>query len=202
MAIPIHLRVSAVAVFLCGCSVHLCIVPAVHAQTDTSAVEVLQELQAAFAVDPSLPTSSAEVVAVEVRLPKDGVRAGARFEAFVMVYVAEGWHVNAHEPTLKYLIGTTLDVEPRDDLRVEAVYYPDPLFRTFAFTDDTLAVYEGEVAVILAVQAAKALRPGVYPIQSRLRVQACNDQVCLRPSTVEVPIPVEIVKPGTRRRKS
>ncbi|MFB3132918.1 MAG: hypothetical protein ACE10K_10400, partial [Rhodothermales bacterium] len=58
---------------------------------------------------------------------------------------------------------------------------------------DTLAVYEGEVAVILAVRAARALRPGVYPIQSRLRVQACNDQVCLRPSTVEVPIPVEVV---------
>ncbi len=202
VALPIHLRLSAVAVFICGCTVLLGIAPAVHAQTDTSAVQVLQELQNQFAVDPSLPTASEEVVAVEVQLPKDGVRAGARFEAFVMVYVAEGWHVNAHEPTLKYLIGTTLDVEPRDDLRVEAAYYPDPLFRTFAFTDDTLAVYEGEVAVILAVEAAKALRPGVYPIQSRLRVQACNDQVCLRPSTVEVPIPVEIVKPGTRRRKS
>ena len=180
--------------FICGGTVLLGIAPAVHAQTDTSAVQVLQELQDQFAVDPSLPTASEEVVAVEVRLPKDGVRAGARFEVFVMVYVAEGWHVNAHEPTLKYLIGTTLDVEPHDDLRVEAAYYPDPLFRTFAFTDDTLAVYEGEVAVILAVRAAKALRPGVYPIQSRLRVQACNDQVCLRPSTVEVPIPVEIIE--------
>ena len=180
--------------FICGCSVLLCIVPAVHAQTDTSAVEILKELQASFAVDPSLPTASAEVVAVEVRLPKDGVRAGARFEAFVMVYVAEGWHVNAHEPTLKYLIGTTLDVEPREDLRVEAAYYPDPLFRTFAFTDDTLAVYEGEVAVILAVRAAKALAPGIYPMHSRLRIQACNDQVCLRPSTVEVPILVKIIE--------
>ncbi len=204
VSIPAYqrLRYPHSSAFIRGCSVPLrlqfslllvILVPAVWAQEDTSAVQVLQELQDQFAVDPSLPTASEEVVAVEVRLPKDGVRAGARFEAFVMVHVAEGWHVNAHKPTLKYLIGTSLDVEPHDDFRVEAAYYPDPLFRTFAFTDDTLAVYEGEVAVILAVQAAKALEPGTHTMHSRLRVQACNDQVCLRPSTVEVPILVEVV---------
>ena len=111
-----------------------------------------------------------------------------------MVYVAEGWHVNAHEPTLKYLIGTRLDVEPRDDLHVEAAYYPDPLFRTFAFTDDALAVYEGEVAIILAVRASEALPAGTHTLKNRLRVQACNDQVCLWPATVAVPIPVEVVE--------
>ena len=104
------------------------------------------------------------MVDVAVRLPKHGARAGATFEVFVMVYVAEGWHVNAHEPTLKYLIGTTLDVAPREDLRVQAAYYPDPLFRTFAFADDTLAVYEGEIAIILAIRAAEALSPGTHTV--------------------------------------
>lgn len=140
------------------------------------------------------PSSSAEIVEVAVRLPKDGVRAGTAFEAFVMVQVADGWHVNAHEPAQQYFIGTTLDIVPREDLRVEAAYYPDPLFRTFGFTDDTLAVYEGEIAIILAARASEALATGTHILQSRLRIQACNDEVCLRPSTVEVPIPVEIVE--------
>ena len=140
------------------------------------------------------PSASEEIVEVAVRLPKDGVRAGTAFEAFVMVQVADGWHVNAHEPTQPYFIGTTLDVAPREDLRVEAAYYPDPLFRPFGFTDDTLAVYEGEIAIILAVRASEALASGTQTLTSRLRVQACNDEVCLRPSTVEVLIPVEIVE--------
>ncbi len=140
------------------------------------------------------PSESAEIVEVVVRLPKDGVRAGTAFEAFVMVQVADGWHVNAHEPTQPYFIGTALDITPRDDLRVEAAYYPDPLFRTFGFTDDTLAVYEGEIAIILAARASEALAAGTHTLRSSLRVQACNDQICLRPSTVEVPIPVEIVE--------
>ena len=165
-----------------------------YAQADTSAVGSLQALQSQFSVDPSQPSASAEVVDVAVRLPKHGARAGATFEVFVMVYVAEGWHVNAHEPTLKYLIGTTLDVAPREDLRVQAAYYPDPLFRTFAFADDTLAVYEGEIAIILAIRAAEALSPGTHTVESLLRVQACNDEVCLRPSKIDVPIPVEIVE--------
>ena len=190
MFIPIHLRLSA---FICGCIVIAGLVRPVYAQADTSAAGSLQALQSKFTVDPSQPSASAEVVDVAVRLPKDGARAGTPFEAFVMVRVAEGWHVNAHEPTMKYLLGTVLDVAPREELRVEAAYYPDPLFRTFAFADDTLAVYEGEIAIILAMRAAEALAPGTHTLESRLRVQACNDEVCLRPSFIDVPIPVEIV---------
>ena len=150
-----------------------------------------QSLSSSFSTE--WPAASESVVEVEVRLPKDGARAGSTFEIFVMVRVAEGWHVNAHEPSMRYLIGTTLEVAPRDDLRVEAAYYPDPLFRRFGFAEDTLAVYEGEIAVILAMRAAGALAPGTHTVESRLSVQACNDQVCLRPSKVDVPIPVEII---------
>ena len=160
------------------------LVPMVRAQT----------LPSSFSADAAQPSKSAEVVDVAMRLPKDGARAGTTFEAFVLVHVAEGWHVNAHEPSMKYLIGTTLDVESTDDLRVEASYYPDPLFRTFAFADDTLAVYEGEIAIILAMRAAETLAPGTHRLASRLRVQACSDEVCLRPSTIDLSIPVEIVE--------
>ena len=199
MSVPVHLpsvsRFARVRLQLFSLLLVI-LVPPIWAQEDTSAVRTLRELQTKFTVAPSQPTASEEVVAVAVRLPQGGVRAGARFEVFVMVQVAEGWHVNAHEPTQKYLVGTTLDVEPYDGLPVEASYYPDPLFRTFGFTDDTLAVYEGEIAIILAMHAAKALRPGTHTLPGLLRVQACNDQVCLRPSTVAVPIPVEIISAG------
>ncbi len=157
------------------------------AQKDTSTVEVVP-----FSIDSSQPLTSAEVVDVAVRLPPDGVRAGTTFEVFVMVQVADGWHVNAHTPARTYLIGTSLEVEPHADLRVLAAYYPDPLFRAFAFAADTLTVYEGEIAIILAVEADEALSPGEHRLQGWLRIQACSDTVCLRPSKIDVPIPIPI----------
>ena len=145
-------------------------------------------------IDARQPMTSADVVTVAVRLPKAGVQAGTTFEAFVMVQVAAGWHINAHEPSQPYYIGTALEVEPHPLFPLKVAYYPDPLYRTFAFTSDTLAVYEGEIAVILAMQAAERLQPATYSVQSQLKVQACNDAVCLRPATVTVPIPIDVRK--------
>ncbi len=165
--------------------------PAAWAQRDTSAVDALKKLQAQFAVDPSLPRSSAEVVTVLPRFPED-IRAGASFEAVVVLRVAPGWHLNAHRPRQSYLIGTALDVADREGLTVEATRYPQPVLRAFGFTVDTLAVYEGDAPVVLSIHASAAMRPGVYLLQGTLRVQACNDQVCLRPTTLGVPLPVRI----------
>ncbi len=38
----------------------------------------------------------------------DGVHPGSRFKAAVVVRLTDDWHVNAHEPTLDYLIPTGL----------------------------------------------------------------------------------------------
>ncbi|MFQ5568187.1 MAG: protein-disulfide reductase DsbD domain-containing protein [Rhodothermales bacterium] len=151
-------------------------------------------VQAQFSIDGLQPTSSADVVAATVQLPKAGVRAGTAFEMFVVVHVAEGWHVNAHRPTLKYLIGTAFTLEAAYDLHVAETYYPDPVHRRFGFTEDTLVVYEGVFSIILAARAAKSMRAGSYALKGSLRVQACNDQVCLRPSTVAVPVLLRVVE--------
>jgi thiol:disulfide interchange protein DsbD len=58
---------------------------------------------------PTLPSSSAELVTLETRLARRPVPAGREIQAAVLLDVREGWHVNAHEPTLDYLIGTTID---------------------------------------------------------------------------------------------
>ena len=169
--------------FICGGTVLPGIAPAVHAQTDTSAVQVLQELQDQFAVDPSLPMASEEVVAVEVRLPKDGVRAGARFEVFVMVHVAEGWHINAHEPGDPTLIGLLVNVVGGEGIVAHADYPIGELYQ------DEIRVHTGRFILPVRIE-----RIGEVTGEPRIEVrwQTCTDTVCLAPETKVLDVRVHI----------
>lgn len=141
--------------------------------------------------------SSAGKVYLEAKLSQNVVPTGTVFRAAVMVNITEGWHVHAHEPTLDYLIGTSLSLDLEPGFTVIDIAYPRPQMMTFDFVQDPLAVYEGPVPVFLSIQPTDSLAPGNYTIQGHVRVQACNDAVCLSPSTVEIAIPIQIVSKRT-----
>lgn len=156
----------------------------------------LGRLQSQFKSDMPPYTSSAERVEVASRLSQNGVEPGSSFEAAVVLHVAEGWHINAHRPRQDFLIGTSLDLEPHPGLLVADLRYPEPHLVAFSFAGDQLAVYEGDVPIFLSVRASEQVAPGAYTLTGAVRVQACNDQVCLRPSTVPVAIPVRVTGAG------
>jgi len=58
----------------------------------------------------------------------------------------------------------------------------------FRFADEPLSVYEDTATIALSFKLAKDLRPGTYPILVAVEVQACDDQMCLAPSTMNITI--------------
>jgi uncharacterized protein YyaL (SSP411 family) len=105
--------------------------------------------------------------AVQVRARMDRAAGVVNFT----IDVAEGWHINAHEPLEDYFIPTALQVNGAA-LGPEA--YPAPLVTTLAFNSDTpLALYEGQVHL------SAPLAPGANVI--RLTLQSCSNEVCLAP---------------------
>jgi thiol:disulfide interchange protein DsbD len=120
------------------------------------------------------------------------VPAGEPAQAAVVLTVREGWHVNAHEPPLDYLIGTTLDLTAPEDFDLNAPSYPAPKRLAFDFARDSLDVYAGCTPIFLSLRAHADSDPGPHPLTGTVRVQACNDQTCLRPATISVEIPVEV----------
>lgn len=132
-------------------------------------------------------TSVVKVTPEEVTLAKD-----ASGDAVVHLKVQEGYHVNANPATFSYLIATKLDVTPASGVSVESITYPDPVTRTFSFADEPLKVYEGDALVKAKLKAAPSTEAGKHNLSAQLRVQACNDQVCYPPGTIEVTIPVTI----------
>lgn len=89
----------------------------------------------------------------------------------VVIRIAEGWHVNAHEPLEDYLLPTSLEIEGTP---LDPVGYPQPIIRQLGFSNTPLALYEG-------VKVLEIPTPQGGSFLGKLSIQACNDAQCLQP---------------------
>jgi thiol:disulfide interchange protein DsbD len=140
--------------------------------------------------------SSAQHVSVETKLSVDRVLPGSTFQAAVVMTIAEGWHINSNTPTYDYLIATSLDLKPVEGFIVTDLQYPKGKQYKFEFADDPLDVYEGTAPIFISLKLSDKVAPGTYTLDGNLVVQACNDQVCLAPSTIPVRIDVAVAERG------
>ena len=86
--------------------------------------------------------------------------AGESGDALVRLQIANGYHVNANPPSQSYLKATEIELKPADGISVEFITYPDPLMRTFSFSETPLKVYEGETNLKVRLKADKSAKPG------------------------------------------
>jgi len=120
------------------------------------------------------------------------IPSGGSAEATVRLSIQNGYHVNANPPTYPYLKATALEISPVEGVSVAFITYPNAIDKKFPFAEKPLAVYEGDTDVKATLKADKAAKKGERSIPARLRIQACDDQVCYPPGTLEVVIPANI----------
>jgi len=92
-----------------------------------------------------------------------------------------GWHINAHKTLQEDLIPTSLGLEREiPGWSSGAVSYPQPVLKTLGFQSEELALYEGRVRITMDLKKTNlaAARP-LIPVA--LRLQACDESVCLPP---------------------
>lgn len=144
---------------------------------------------AAGANDPSRVTSTGvvKVTPEELTLAK-----GESGYAIVRLQIQNGYHVNANPATFSYLIATELQLTPANGIAVDFVSYPDALTKKFSFAEEPLKVYEGETIVKAMLKAGPSAETGRHNLSAKLRVQACDDQVCYPPGTMDLSVPVSV----------
>ena len=120
------------------------------------------------------------------------VARGESAEAIVRLKIDEGYHVNANPPSFSYLIATQLDLTPAAGISVDFTTYPNALTKKFSFAEQPLAVYEGQTDIKVRFTAAKSAQQGEHNLSGKLRVQACDDQVCYAPGTMDLTLPVTV----------
>ncbi len=141
--------------------------------------------------------SSGQKVRTEVRFSQDHAHPGSSIEAAVLLTVEESWHINAHIPSEDYLIGTSLRLQPEEGVIVADVRYPTGKPFKFGFAERPLNVYEGTVPVYLTLRLSERAPAGEIRLRGTLVVQACNDNVCLAPSAIDIVLPLSVVPVGT-----
>lgn len=124
------------------------------------------------------------VLLAGVAAAEDPVRGTLKLDAdkaVVEVTIAPHFHVNGHEPRDEFLVATVVDVKPPAGMTAGAVEYPTPIERKLSFSDTALLLYEGTVRFTASLSGS-----GTGPVRATLRYQACNDDTCLPPKTLEL----------------
>lgn len=136
------------------------------------------------------PRNSVDVVKASAMITN--IKAGETADAVVQMTIQSGYHVNANPATFPYLKATELEVGETPGISVDFFVYPNPVTRSFAFAEKPLAVYEGITDIKVNLKAARSVRAGKQNLSAKLRVQACDEEVCYAPGTLDISIPLEI----------
>lgn len=134
---------------------------------------------------PSEISSTAQVVKVVSHFIPKSTSAPANVE----LEITPGFHVNANPATFPYLIATEVQPGTVDRITVGKISYPAGVMRKFAFADQPLSVYEGKVTIPIPLTVAADAK-GQRMLPLKVRVQACDNEKCFPPSTLDSAIAI------------
>ncbi|MBV9937508.1 MAG: hypothetical protein JO150_03300 [Acidobacteriaceae bacterium] len=117
------------------------------------------------------------------------IKRGGSATQTLNITVQPGSHVNSNKPKDEYLIPLKLEWES-GPLVAESISYPKP--EQIKVGNDTLSVFTGSFALSTVFKAAKDASAGAKSLTGKLRYQACNDQMCFRPSSLIIHLPVVV----------
>ena len=121
----------------------------------------------------------------------DAAHPGGVVHAALKVSIGGGFHLQSNKPLDEFLIPTSLTVEPPQGLTVREIVYPPSV--EFNVAGEKALVFDSNFVIGVALTVDETLAPGKHQIKGTFRYQACNDKVCLSPTTVEIPAELNVV---------
>ncbi|HEX3682687.1 MAG TPA: protein-disulfide reductase DsbD domain-containing protein [Bryobacteraceae bacterium] len=117
------------------------------------------------------------------------MKRGGNAVETLRVEVLGGFHVNSDKPKDEFLIPLRL-TWTAGPLEAKSVTYPKP--EEVKVGTDLLNVFTGSFQVVTTFQSPSSAPQGSATMTGKLRYQACNNEMCFRPATIEVRVPVTI----------
>jgi thioredoxin:protein disulfide reductase len=149
---------------------------------------------------PQIP-SGREVVSPTAYVSLEPVARGSSFQLAIVLKIRNGFHINARKPSAEYLIPTDLRPNlPAGFKSAGEISYPKGDLRTFAFSTTPLNVYEDKIILRVPLTAQSDAPLGAQKIPLKLRYQACSNEVCLPPVTLDVEAPLTVAATAATSR--
>src|SRR5579872_3598895 len=126
--------------------------------------------------------------AVEYLFPEQvSVSAGKASTVALHFRIRQDLHINSHTPRSNYLIPTVFSIPESSGVKLAAANYPAGSdFTLPADPSEKLSVYTGEFSIETKIVASA----GEHLVEAKLRYQACDQNACMPPKTITVPIDV------------
>ena len=134
----------------------------------------------------------AEILSAEGYLSLDRAQPGTQLQLAIVMEIAEGWHVNAN-PAGENLIPTEVLLPNLPHITFGEVVYPTTEDRLEIVGIGEVPVYHDTVTIGIPVTLLQTAPIQPVTLDIQLRYQGCNDEQCLLPVTLDVPIPLEVV---------
>lgn len=126
--------------------------------------------------------------AVDFLYPEQvSISAGKPSPVALHFRIKENLHINSHKPREQYLIPTVFSIPDSSGVRLTGASYPPGTDFTLPVDpSEKLLVYSGEFTIDAKIVAT----PGDHLVEAKLRYQACDQNACMPPKTITVPIDV------------
>jgi thiol:disulfide interchange protein DsbD len=131
-------------------------------------------------------------VTLSASSPITQVKPGGAFEVTLVARIAEGWHLySMTQPPPP--IATTVQLAPSQPYELDGdIEGPAPVLATDPHSEETVEFYDGDAVFTIPLKAAGKAPAGRAPVRVQFRYQACNESICLRPTTLTIDVPMEI----------
>jgi hypothetical protein len=118
-------------------------------------------------------------------------KRNGRAEARIRLRLRQGYHVNSNTPNQDFLIPLRLSWETGPLAPLEVIF-PKPEQHDYAFSSKPVSVFTGDFQVVTRFQVAADAPAGPGILVGKLRYQACSQDTCYRPATLEIRLPYEV----------
>ena len=137
---------------------------------------------------------SHELVQTKIALVR--IPAGGSATALVRLQVKDGWHINANPVANENAIPTEIEIAAAHGVSLTGVRYPEPKIQKFSFDPEPLLVFDGATEVPVTLRAAPGAAPGSFKLSGKVLFQACNDNICLPPTSLPFDLHGEVIAAG------
>lgn len=141
--------------------------------------------------------SPADIVSINTYKSFDKIQRGAELKIAVKLNVEKPWHINSNSPNEDFLIPTNVEITGGNGLALSNLTYPDAKEYQFGFSENPVSVFEGEFFIGAIVNIPVDAEYGTMNIPLKITYQACNDETCLPPYSVEKEVSIEVVDNST-----
>ncbi len=115
------------------------------------------------------------------------MKRGGAVKQSLDVAILPGFHVNSDKPKDEFLIPLKLTWNG-GPLETKSITYPQP--EQMRVGADDLVVFTGSFKITTEFEVPGNAPSGAATVPGKLHYQACNNQMCFRPASIDISLPV------------